>query len=264
MHIETRGTGPALVLIHGWAMHGGIFAPLVEQLQARYRLHLVDLPGHGRSRDDASPLALAPLAERIAANVPHAVWLGWSLGGLVALQAAQQHPTAVRGLVMLCASPRFVRGDDWPQGMDASVFQNFANELAGDYRGTLDRFLMLEAQGSDHMRQELRLLRDQLYVHGEPPRQALCDGLELLQRSDLRAGLPTLTMPSLWIGGRRDRLVSPAAMRAAAERTPAARYVEIPGGGHAPFLTHGDEVATALDAFVDALPAHDGLRERLA
>src|SRR5207342_3364244 len=101
-------------------------------------------------------------------------------------------PAHVLGLVMICASPRFVRADDWPQGMDDGVFTGFADELARDYRGTLDRFLMLEAQGSDHVRRELRLLRDQLFVHGEPPRQALCDGLELLQNADLRAGLPAV------------------------------------------------------------------------
>jgi pimeloyl-[acyl-carrier protein] methyl ester esterase len=254
MHIEIRGTGPALVLIHGWAMHGGIFAPLVERLQSRYQLHLVDLPGHGRSRDDDAPLALASVAERIAAEVPRALWLGWSLGGLLALQAAEENPGAVRGLIMLCASPRFVRQNDWPQGMDASVFENFANELARDYRGTLDRFLMLEAQGSDQVRTELRLLREQLFAYGEPPTTALCAGLNILQHSDLRAGLPTLAMPSLWMAGRRDRLVSPAAMRAAAELAPSASYVEIQSGGHAPFLTHADEVVAALDVFVGRLP----------
>ena len=252
MFIETRGTGPALVLIHGWAMHGGVFAPLVERLQSRYQLHLVDLPGHGRSRDDTTPLALAALAEQIAERVPQALWLGWSLGGLVALQAAQKIPSALRGLIMLCASPRFVRDDDWPQGMDASVFANFADELGRDYRGTLDRFLMLEAQGSDHVRTELRLLREQLFAHGEPTTTALCAGLRLLQDSDLRAGLSTLAMPSLWIAGRRDRLVSPAAMRVAAEQAPASHYAEIASGGHAPFLTHADDVVAALAAFADA------------
>jgi pimeloyl-[acyl-carrier protein] methyl ester esterase len=256
MFIETRGTGPALVLIHGWAMHGGIFAPLVERLQARFELHLVDLPGHGRSRDDDAPLALASTAERIAARTPpSALWLGWSLGGLVALQAAQKIPHAVRGLIMACASPRFVRNPDWPQGMDASVFENFAADLARDYRETLDRFLMLEAQGSDHMRAELRMLREQLFAHGQPSESALRAGLDILQRSDLRAELPTLAMPSLWISGRRDKLVSPAAMRAAAARARRARYVEIAGGGHAPFLTHADEVISAFDDFVAALPA---------
>ena len=47
----TRAATTRPRLIHGWAMHGGIFAPLVDALAAHWRLHLVDLPGHGRSRD---------------------------------------------------------------------------------------------------------------------------------------------------------------------------------------------------------------------
>ena len=43
LHIETHGHGPSLALVHGWAMHGGLFMPLVEQLADRYTLHLVDL-----------------------------------------------------------------------------------------------------------------------------------------------------------------------------------------------------------------------------
>src|SRR5512139_2145202 len=109
MRIVVQGTGPALVMIHGWAMHSGIFAPLVERLDAHFTLYLVDLPGHGRNRDDATPLQLGTLAEVIAAHTPRALWLGWSLGGLVALHAAQTQPERVRGLAMLCASPRFVR-----------------------------------------------------------------------------------------------------------------------------------------------------------
>jgi len=246
MQIEVLGTGPALVMLHGWAMHSGIFAPLVEQLSSHFTLHLVDLPGHGRSRDSEVPLRLPAMAEAIARQTPAGLWLGWSLGGLVALQAAASQPAQVKGLVMICASPRFVRSDEWPQGMADDVFTRFGDELARDYRGTLDRFLMLEAQGSDHMRQELRLLRDQQFAHGEPALPALRDGLTLLQDSDLRAALPALAPPSLWLAGRRDRLVSPEAMQAAAALAPRSHWQRIEGGGHAPFLTHGAEVARAI------------------
>jgi pimeloyl-[acyl-carrier protein] methyl ester esterase len=252
---EVRGQGPDLVLLHGWAMHAGIFAPLLPRLERHFTLHLVDLPGHGRSAGAGLPLRLGTAAARVAAQVPaRALWLGWSLGGLVAMQQAAAEPGRVRGLVMLAASPRFVRGEDWPAGMDASVFHNFASELGRDYRGTLDRFLMLEAQGSDHVREELKLLRTEVFAHGEPAANVLCDGLGLLENSDLRAALPSLAMPSLWLAGRRDRLVSPAAMRAAADAAPHARFVQIESGGHAPFLTHGDEVADALLAFAADCP----------
>ena len=99
------------------------------------------------------------------------------------------------------------------------------------------------------------MLRDAVFEHGEPDPRVLCEGLSLLENSDLRAGLPTLAMPSLWLSGRRDRLVSPRAMQAAAAMAPQAHYVEIASGGHAPFLTHADEVVAALATFADAVPA---------
>lgn len=252
---DVQGQGQPLVLLHGWAMHAGIFAPLVDRLADDFELHLVDLPGHGRSAGAGVPLALDAAVDAVLAKVPaRSIWLGWSLGGLVALHAAARHPGSVRGLAMLAASPRFVRGQDWPAGMDPAVFRGFGSELGRDYRGTLDRFLMLEAQGSDHVREELRLLRTEVFAHGEPGADVLRDGLRLLEDTDLREALPGLAMPSLWLAGRRDRLVSPAAMQAAAALAPASRFHEVRHGGHAPFLTHAGDVAAALREFAGDCP----------
>src|SRR5450759_3330651 len=133
MHIDIQGSGPDLVLIHGWAMHGGIFAPLTDVLATHFRLHVVDLPGHGFSRDDAR-FDVADCARRIASATPRALWIGWSLGGLVALRAALDHPANVRGLTMLASSPRFVSAPDWPYGVAASVFAEFDVELRNRYK----------------------------------------------------------------------------------------------------------------------------------
>ena len=253
LHIETTGHGPDLVLLHGWAMHGGVFAPLVDALRDDHTVHVVDLPGHGHSRDAALPLALAPVADALAARLPRALWLGWSLGGLFALELARRHPQRVRALVQLASSPRFVRGDDWPHGMSAEIFQDFAHGLRHDYRGTLDRFIALEAFGSDDARGEIRALRDEVFARAEPAAHVLADGLGLLERGDLRDALPGLRMPGLWLAGRRDRLVSPRAMEAATALAPAARLDVFPHAGHAPFLTHPDAVAAALRSFAAGL-----------
>jgi pimeloyl-[acyl-carrier protein] methyl ester esterase len=250
LHVDIVGSGPPLVLLHGWAMHGGIFAPLVEALRGQRTLHVVDLPGHGHNRDCGVPLALDGFASAVLDAVPDAPWCGWSLGGLVALHAASQQPRHVPALAMVCATPKFVVAGDWPQGMPAEVFHGFASGLQTDWRGTIDRFIALEAFGSDHMREELKMLRDAVLARGEPATHVLADGLQLLEDSDLRSLLPTLSVPSLWIAGRRDRLVNPQAMRAAADLVPGARFVQVEHAGHAPFLTHADAVADALLGFL--------------
>lgn len=253
MHIETLGAGPALALIHGWAMHGGLFAPLVAQLQRRYTVHLVDLPGHGHARRDARALEPAPLAAELVARIPGAVWLGWSLGGQFALRAALDHPGRVRGLVMVASSPRFVSGPDWPHGVDAQVFRDFGTLLQQDFRGTLDGFLALEALGSTSAQDDLRGLRSHAFERGEPAQRALLEGLGLLDTFDARAELPQLQVPSLWISGRRDRLVPAGAMPAAAALAPRARSVVIADAGHAPFLSATDTVVQEIDGFMRGL-----------
>lgn len=251
MHIETQGAGPDLVMIHGWAMHAGIFAGFARALAPHFRLHLVDLPGHGYSRDDAGSLDPAECARRIAAEVPRAIWLGWSLGGLVAMRAALDDASQVRGLVLISSSPRFVVGDDWTPGVAPSVFAEFGAGLADDYRGTIERFLALETLGAEHARSELRALKADVFAHGEPAMSALTDGLRVLDATDLRADMSRIRVPSLWIAGRRDRLVDAAAMKWAAERS-GGRYVEC-NSGHAPFLGHADVLAETIVQFAAEL-----------
>ncbi len=251
MIIATSGQGPDLVLIHGWAMHGGIFAPLTEPLQQRFTLHVVDLPGHGFSREDAIDPDLSRVANAIAARVPRAVWIGWSLGGLVTLMAALRHPQQVRGVVELASSPRFLVDTDWP-GVDVKTFERFAAGLRDDYRLVIERFLALEALGSPDPQAELRDLRIRAFERGEPSIAALTTGMQWLETADLRAQMPALAMPSLWIAGRRDRLVPPAAMRRAAAAANG-RFLEVPSG-HAPFIGYAPIVADAVTDFVATLP----------
>jgi pimeloyl-[acyl-carrier protein] methyl ester esterase len=255
LHVDQLGHGPQpLVLIHGWAMHGGIFAPLVEALADRCTLYVVDLPGHGHSRHCGLPLEPRAIAHAIAAATPPAPWLGWSLGGLVALAGALDDPAQVRGLAMLCATPKFTRDESWPHGSDATLVQQLALDLETGYHATIERFLALEAMGSADPKAELRRLRAEVFMRGEPELRVLQEGIGLLERSDLRARLPQLALPSVWIAGRRDRLVPPAAMAWSAAQC-GGRFVEIPHAGHAPFIGHADAVAAALEPLFAETPA---------
>ncbi|HMM58050.1 MAG: pimeloyl-[acyl-carrier protein] methyl ester esterase [Xanthomonadales bacterium PRO7] len=254
MHIETLGDGPDIVLLHGWAMHGGIFEPLTRRLRERFHLHVVDLPGHGYSRDDDTHLDPASCAKALLATLPRAIWVGWSFGGLIAMQAALANAAAVRGLVTIAASPRFVSARDWPHGVAPDVFTQFESGLRRDYRATIERFLALEAIGSDDAQAELRELKTHVFERGEPAVTALECGMQVLETADVRARIGELNVSNLWIAGRRDRLVPAAAMRWASRQSPQSHFVEI-SSGHAPFISHAAQVADAITVFAENLPA---------
>ena len=189
-------------------------------------------------------LALA-CAEAIAKLTPPAIWLGWSLGGLIALTAALELPRQVRGLAMLCATPKFVRDAGWPHGSDDKLVHQLASDLETDYHATLERFLALEAMGSADPRAELRHLRELVFARGEPDLRVLQEGIRILETSDRRAALPDLGVRSAWISGRRDRLVPPQAMAWSASQC-GGQYTDIQQAGHAPFFGHADAVVQAL------------------
>ena len=248
LFIEIRGRGAwPLVLVHGWAMHGGIFAPLLAELAADFTLYAVDLPGHGRSRDCALPLQPAAVCAALRGRVPAgALWLGWSMGGLFALAAARDDTLAPRALALLSVTPRFVQAPDWPQAMPRRQFAAFAQALAADYRATVNRFLALEVLGDVSAQTDLRALKRDVFARGEPDPARLREGLELLERSDLRDALRGIAQPALWLAGRRDRLVPPAAQRSAAQAMPQGQYVELEHAAHAGFIGHAHAVAAAL------------------
>ena len=254
LFIQKVGHGPIpLVLLHGWAMHGGVLQPLVDALTNQCTMHVVDLPGHGYSHDCAVPLEPHACAAAIAALTPPAIWLGWSLGGLIALTAALEMPQHVRALVMLCATPKFVRDASWPHASEDTLVHQLASNLETGYHATLERFLILETMGSADPRGELRHLRELVFARGEPDVRVLQEGIRILEDSDRRAALPDLGVPSAWIAGRRDRLVPPQAMAWSASQC-GGDYHEIAQAGHAPFFSHVAALRQALQPLFQRQP----------
>lgn len=241
LHVDIQGSGPALVLLHGWGLHGGVFAPLQAQLRQHFTLYTVDLPGHGLSQQHPVPAHLADWAGAVLEQVPPALWLGWSLGGLVAQQAALQAPAQLHGLVCLASSPCFVRKADWPHGIAPDVLTGFIAHMQAHYADTVDRFLALDLINLPGGQQAAARLRDALLAVGHPSTQGVERGGRLLLETDLRAQLPGLRVPSCWLAGQRDRLAAPASMAAAATLAPRAQSLTVAGTGHAPFL--GDTAA---------------------
>ncbi|MDH5488071.1 MAG: alpha/beta fold hydrolase, partial [Gammaproteobacteria bacterium] len=174
LYYEQYGDGPEVVLVHGWGSHGGVWTDIARVVSKNFRVTVPDLPGHGRS-SDFLPSAYTPesLVEELRPALSGAaVWVGWSMGGLVALAAAQRYPREVTQLVLVGATPKYVQSADWPHAMSPTVLDQFAHNLEQDYAGTLERFLTLQmAAGESH--DVLRRLRTEMFRYGEPPTAAL-------------------------------------------------------------------------------------------
>ncbi len=255
LHVDVAGEGPPLVLLHGFALHGGLFAPVVPALARTHRVHAVDLPGHGHSATHAA--TLADMVEQVAAVVTPlrapATVLGWSLGGMVAQRLALAHPELVQRLVLVCTTPRFVTGPDWPPAMAPQTLARFGDELRVSYRATLQRFLTLQVQGRGEGgvvgRDVLATLRDSLFARSVPSAATLAAALAILADTDLRADAARIAQRTLVVTGPRDALTPAAAGEWLAQHLPDARYVSISGAAHAPFLSHPAAFLAALQDF---------------
>jgi pimeloyl-[acyl-carrier protein] methyl ester esterase len=251
LHVEIRGDGPDLVLLHGWGLHGGMWGPWLDALTDVARLHVLDLPGHGRSGFSPSQGDLPGMARAVFARLPSgATVLGWSLGGLIALELARRHPRQVHALILIASTPRFLAGPDWEHGMQPEVLDEFSAGLERDYHRTVQNFLTLQTRGDERGSEALRELRHRLGDHGEPDRRALAAGLDMLRRTDLRDALPRIVQPALVIAGEHDRLTPPAAGRELAATLPSARLRVIERCGHAPFLSHAEPVIGEVRGFL--------------
>lgn len=250
---ETIGAGHDLALLHGWALHGGLFAGLARELGAEHRVHTFDLPGHGRSPWAKNCADLEGIARRLAQHLPERCsLLGWSFGGMVAIRIATLFPERVPRLVLIASTPCFSKRRDWPHGMDDSALATLARGLERDWQATVRDFLSLQVRGDEHQLETLRELKRRLLEHGAPSTGALAAGLEILRSADLRGELSRVSAPTLVVGGALDRLTPPAAAAALATGIPRARQVEIAHAAHAPFLSHGAQVAALVLDFLGA------------
>ncbi|MGZ8270089.1 MAG: pimeloyl-ACP methyl ester esterase BioH [Methylophilus sp.] len=250
-HVDIVGQGQPLVLLHGWGMHSGVWQHLVKKLSEQYMLYLVDLPGMGGSRP-IEPYHLHALADSVAEVIPGVSdILGWSLGGLVAQRIALNQPDRVRRLVLVGTTPCFVMRPNWPFGVSAENFSNFANSVNRDYKATMLQFLTLQCMKANDARGTLRQLRASFETKPTPTQTTLNRSLNVLLDTDLREEIPNLRKPTLLIHGDRDTLAPVAAAHWMSQNLPIAYLRVMSGAAHAPFLSHTEQFVETLNQFLE-------------
>lgn len=244
---ETRGLGPNLVMLHGWGLNSGVWEPISHELQKHFRVTYIDLPGFGRNAD-CMPYKydLAAISNLVSECLPmQCHLLGWSLGGLVAQYLACQSNARISSIILLTSSPKFAESENWP-GIKQDVLQLFEQQLERDFSKTLERFLAIQAMGSQSARGDIKLIREHVQQYPMPAQKALQAGLTMLAKTDLRNELSSILVPIHRLYGRLDSLVPLKAMHQIEAISPSTTQHVFAKASHAPFISHPEEFINQL------------------
>ncbi len=250
MHIKKIGQGKDLVLIHGWGMHSGIWEPIIDRFSNQYTLHLVDIPGMGKSHV-INPYDLDHVTEEISKALPPSFdILGWSLGSLIAIKMSLMYPKKIHRMVLVGGTPCFINQTDWSYGVDVRDFNNFANNLFKNYKSTMTNFYILQLMHSKNSKLIIKKLKEMEAVENPPEIKSLQLGLDILLNNDLRNDINKIKHQTLLITGDMDRLTPKSASMWLDSHLKESQLKLIKGASHIPFLSHSDEFFNCLDQFL--------------
>lgn len=238
LQISTAGTGKNLVFLHGWGVNSGVWEPLITYLKEDFCITTIDLPGYGLNhKNQPTPYNIESVAKSVSNYLPaDCILIGWSLGGLIAQQVALDYPAKLKQLILICSSPKFSKNHNWP-GIEPKVLDYFIQQLSVESVKTLDRFLAIQAMGSDTARQDVKTIRKAVQQYPPASEQALLEGLDMLENIDLRNKIKNLVTPCMMFLGRLDTLVPEKVAPCIQQLNPHIEIETLHKASHAPFIS---------------------------
>lgn len=239
-------------MLHGWGCNRGVWRSMLVELRPWANITLLDLPGCAPGSDSVNTEDLEGLLADVLQCAPRrAVYVGWSLGGQLALELGARHPERVVAVVTICSNPMFVAAGNWP-GMAPESFDQFFKGVQADPVVALKRFDMLQVAGAKQPRQLLRKLQK---LGRQPASTKLLSGLRLLETLDQRKSMTSLPVPQLHLLAEQDALV-PATLgttiTCSIAGLPSAEVRVIPGSCHLAPLDASAQLAHHMRQFLAA------------
>lgn len=263
LHLESRGAGPRLVLVHGFTQNRLCWGPLAGIFEVDHEVARVDAPEHGRSegvlsrasfgpgatQDHGDGRALWEAARLLGEAGGRAIYLGYSMGGRLCLHLALSEPERVRALVLIGATAGIENAEERAARAEADGRLADLLERIG-VEAFLDDWLrqpLFAGLGPEASCREARL---------ESTAAALAASLRLLGtgvQEPLWDRLGQLRMPVLVVAGERDSKFAALGARMAEAIGPNATLRLIPGAGHAAHLEQPEAFAAAIRPWLQAL-----------
>ncbi len=251
-----------VVFLHGWGLNSAVWQPLLDNLPSSFSdcFHVItiDLPGFGLNvNKKITPYSLTNICQHIANTIDQpAIYVGWSLGGLVATEMSLTYPEKVLGLITVASSPRFVEERAvenklvWP-GIKPHVLDVFHQQLKVDAKKTINGFLKLQAMGSPHVRHDIKQISQLVFQHEMANKITLDESLMLLESSDYRIQLSDISQPFLRLYGSADSLVPKSVITHITKFSEknSDEYI-FEKASHAPFISHLDDFTEVLSTWL--------------
>ena len=241
---------PAVMLLHGYGVHGGMFEGVRDALEPSLQLIVPDLRGHGLSDTPDDGYTAEEMADDLAAlldrlDIPRLHVVGYSMGGFVAQAFAQRHSDRVDRLALLCTAPS--QGSARQRLGLAAMEATFRVVPPAAMRVVTTRLLA----GPNMPDEKARIL---LWLLMHNTRRGLSGGAALLRRAHLESGLHRITMPTLVVTAEHDVAISPQDSRRLLDALPHARHEHFADAGHGLAMSHRRQLGTLLADFLAPEP----------
>jgi len=247
---DRAGSGPAVLLVHGWTCNHTFWDRQLPALRERFTVVTVDLRGHGESSRPQKGYTVPALASDLEAlvrslRVPQIAIVGWSLGGMIALELARRLGDRVSALGLVCTTAGGLADPDNALNQRAARDSMRAG-IAADFRTWARGFIAAcFRDGAEAPLYPWALAQAQKTA---PHVVAAC--LEGIIAFDLRARLASLRVPTAILHGRHDRLLPLGNGEHLAAHVPGATLTVFEHSGHAPFLEEPEAFDAALLALL--------------
>jgi 3-oxoadipate enol-lactonase len=255
LHYADAGRGePALVLLHAYPLHSGMWAPQLEHLSAERRVVAPDLLGFGGTDapDSMYRYTMAGYADLVAGLLDHlgirrVVLGGLSMGGYVVLAFLREHGDRVAGLIL---------ADTRVTADTTEAFERRTDQQDQVARVGTEALIetLLEGLLSEHTRTNRPELVEHVRRLMANPAAGFIGALEAMKhRPDATEELAKISVPTLIVVGEDDSLSPPDVARAMQDRIPDAEVAVLPRAGHLSNVEAADEFNAAVAGFLRRL-----------
>lgn len=259
IHYEVFGRGKPVLFLHGWLGSWRYWYSTIQFVGQYFRTYSFDFFGFGDSRRNTTPESIQNYSEQVIQflnkmGIERVSLVGHSMGGMVGLNTAINHPERIERVVTVGAP---IQGTSLSWLLKLTDISLFAEAFArwSWLRGNLFRFFLTESREAEVH----EIINDSLKSSANTLRSAV----HSMMRTDLRPHLARLQIPALIIHGKRDDIVDPRQVHLFAT-VPGAEVVVMENSRHFPFLDEPERFNEILIRFLNRQASSPGVPGRLA